>query len=93
VRVDYNVPIKEGKVGDDTVSAAMPTLQYLLDHARCDPLSHLGRPKGGPIQNTRCDRRRLSERLAGQTGEVLCRAAGPAAQEAAKALKPGESCC
>ncbi len=49
VRVDFNVPIKEGKVKDDTrVSAAIPTLKHLLSSGATLVLfSHLGRPKGG----------------------------------------------
>jgi len=49
VRVDFNVPIKEGKVEDETrVVAAIPTLKHLLEQGATLVLfSHLGRPKGG----------------------------------------------
>jgi phosphoglycerate kinase len=93
VRVDYNVPIKDGKVGDDTrIRAAMPTLDYLLQHGAAVILcSHLGRPKGGP--DPKLSLKPVADYLAHLMGKPVAFASdciGPVAEAAAKALKPGE---
>jgi phosphoglycerate kinase len=93
VRVDYNVPIKDGKVTDDTrIVAAMPTLEYLLNHGAAVILfSHLGRPKDGP--DPKFSLRPVAAHLSGLLGKPVAFAedcVGPAAEAAAKALNPSD---
>jgi phosphoglycerate kinase len=93
VRVDYNVPIKDDKITDDTrIVAAMPTLEYLLNHGAAVILfSHLGRPKGGP--DPKYSLRPVAAHLSGLLGKPVTfvdDCVGPVAEAASKALKPGD---
>ncbi len=68
VRVDFNVPIKNGVIGDDTrIRASLPTVKYLLDKGATVILaSHLGRPKGKP--DPEFSLRPIAERLSSLLG-------------------------
>lgn len=93
VRVDFNVPLDHGRITDDTrIRAALPTIQYLLEHgASVVLMSHLGRPKKKVVEDLRLApvAQRLSE-LLGTHVKTVTEIIGPEAEAATQALKPGE---
>ncbi len=93
VRVDFNVPIEDGQVKDDTrIRAAIPTIEYLAKRGAIVILmSHLGRPNGKVIESARL--RPVAERLSALlrirvpcTGDAL----GIGTQDALGRMKPGQ---
>jgi 3-phosphoglycerate kinase len=93
VRVDFNVPIEDGKVKDDSrIRASIPTINYLLEHgATVILMSHLGRPNGKVVESARL--RPVAERLTALlrrrvpvTGDAL----GIGTQDAIGRLKAGQ---
>jgi phosphoglycerate kinase len=97
VRVDFNVPLdkESGRILDDSrLRAALPTIRYLREQgARVVLCSHLGRPDGKVVESLRMSRAGIGDRLGEMLGvpvHTLYHVIGPKAEEATKALKPGE---
>src|SRR5207245_8526362 len=94
VRVDFNVPLDaEQHITDDTrIRAALPTIQYLLDHrAAVILMSHLGRPDGKVNDKLRLAP--VAHRLSGLLGRPVQMATdsiGPGVEGQVKALQPGQ---
>ena len=92
IRVDFNVPIKNGAIQEDTrIKASLPTIRYALEHgATVILMSHLGRPKGKT--NLEFTLKPVAEHLSTLLGKPVQFAAdciGPAAQAAIDKAGPG----
>jgi len=93
LRVDFNVPIEQGKVANDfRIKSVLPTIEYLLNNqAKIIILTHLGRPQGKVVKDLRVDL--VAKRL----GEIIKRpikkidnSIGLEAEEEIKKMQPGE---
>lgn len=93
VRADFNVPLENGRITDDTrIRMTIPTIQLLLDQgAKVILASHLGRPKGQVVEDLRLTpvAERLSE-LLGRPVKKMDEAVGTSVEAAIQAMKDGD---
>lgn len=93
VRVDFNVPMQEGNILDDTrIRGSLPTIQYLVEHeARVILVTHLGRPSGFVVEHQRVNTvaDHLSE-LLGIPVSKVSNCVGPGVEQAVSQLAPGQ---
>lgn len=93
VRVDFNVPLQDGKVADDTrIRKALPTIEHLLRrHCRVVLMSHLGRPKGQVVDALRLDPvAKCLEELLGRPVTKLDDCVGPQVEAAVQGMAGGD---
>ncbi|NLC07297.1 MAG: phosphoglycerate kinase [Syntrophomonadaceae bacterium] len=93
VRVDFNIPIEDGRISDDyRIVTALPTIRYLLERqARVILMRHLGRPNGKVVEKLRLEpvAARLAELLE-QPVNYVRDCIGPEVEQAAASLQNGQ---